>query len=121
MRSDAIRRVSSVVRARDIVPEVSFPLISTRGGLPGEKNRSLIFGEIFSIAVSNSGVENGAGAVAGAAAAPAVARGAVLGKAVVFAKADVAVDMKHHPVGERLHSQLRGRKITEDTQLQDCR
>jgi hypothetical protein len=45
------------------------PLTSTRGGLPGEKNKSLIFAELRNIAVSNAGIENGAGADAGAAAA----------------------------------------------------
>jgi hypothetical protein len=35
------------------------------GGLPGEKNRSLIFGALRSIAANNAGVENGAGAWAG--------------------------------------------------------
>ncbi len=32
------------------------------GGLPGEKNRSLIFADFRSIAASRAGVENGAGA-----------------------------------------------------------
>jgi len=45
---------------------VSFPLISTSGGFPGEKKRSLIFDEVLSIAVSRSGVEMGAAAGAAA-------------------------------------------------------
>jgi hypothetical protein len=45
------------------------PLISTSGGLPGEKKRSLIFAPLFNIAASNAGVEKGAGAGAAAAAA----------------------------------------------------
>jgi hypothetical protein len=45
-------------------------LISTSGGFPGEKNKSLIFGEALSIAVSRAGVEIGAGAGATAAAVP---------------------------------------------------
>jgi len=49
-------------------------LTSTSGGLPGEKKRSLIFGALRNMAVSNEGVENGAGAGALAgAAAPALA------------------------------------------------
>jgi hypothetical protein len=49
----------------------NFPLISTNGGLPGEKNRSLMFGELFNITVSKAAVEAGAGAGATAAALPA--------------------------------------------------
>jgi len=49
-------------------------LISTSGGLPGEKDRSLIFGALRNMAASIEGVENGAatGTRAGAA-APALA------------------------------------------------
>jgi hypothetical protein len=36
------------------------------GGFPGEKKRSLIFGDVLSIAASRSGVEIGAGAGAAA-------------------------------------------------------
>src|SRR5258708_3806239 len=68
MRSDPMRRVSSFVRTRVAPAGASFPLISTSGGLPGEKNRSLIFGEVLSIAASRSGVD--IGAAAGAAAVP---------------------------------------------------
>ena len=64
-----MRRVSSLVRARAGPAEASFPLISTSGGFPGEKKRSLIFGEVFSIAASSAGVENGATAGAAAVAA----------------------------------------------------
>jgi hypothetical protein len=71
-----MRNVSSQFSTRDVPAGASFPLISTSGGLPGEKNRSLIFGDTFSIAASNAGVENGAGAAAGAAAAAAAGRGA---------------------------------------------
>jgi hypothetical protein len=41
------------------------------GGLPGEKNRSLIRGAARNIAANNAGVENGAGFRADAAAATA--------------------------------------------------
>jgi hypothetical protein len=47
--------------------------------LPGEKKRSLIFGEVLSIAANNVGVE--IGAIAGAAAV--AATGAVLGTTLV--------------------------------------
>jgi len=49
--------------------------------LPGEKKRSLIFGEAFSIAANSAGVENGAGAGATPVAAPALAVGAFVGRA----------------------------------------
>src|SRR5271170_5883135 len=71
-----MRRVSSLVRLRAIPTGDSFPPISTRGGLPGEKKRSLILGEAFSIAANSAGVENGAGAGATPVAAPALAEGA---------------------------------------------
>lgn len=64
-----MRRVSSVVSARVAPAGESFPLISTNGGFPGEKKRSLIFDEVLSIAASNSGVEIGAGAGVAAVAA----------------------------------------------------
>src|SRR5436305_15039039 len=65
IRSFAIWRVISGVSILD--PTLARrPLISTRGGLPGEKKRSLIFGELRSIRASNAGVETvpvvGAGA-----------------------------------------------------------
>ena len=60
MKSAAIRRVSSLVRGREAPARTSFPLISTSGGFPGEKKRSLTFGEVFSIEAKSSGVENGA-------------------------------------------------------------
>src|SRR5258708_25056332 len=78
MRSVARRRVSSFVRARVAPAGASFPLISTSGGFPGEKNRSLIFGEVLSIAARSSGVDIGAAAVAAAAAARG-ADGAIFG------------------------------------------
>lgn len=64
-----MRLVSSLVRARVAPAGVSFPLISTSGGLPGEKKRSLIFDEVLSMAASKVGVEMGAAAGAAAAAA----------------------------------------------------
>src|ERR1700719_756310 len=70
MRSDAIRRVSSGVSGRAAPAGASFPLISTSGGFPGEKKRSLIFGEVLSIVVNRAGLEIGAGAGAAAAAVP---------------------------------------------------
>src|ERR1700678_956017 len=68
MRSAAMRRVSSQVSDRAAPAGTSFPLISTSGGLPGEKKRSLIFGEVLSIAASRAGVDMGAAAGAAAAA-----------------------------------------------------
>src|SRR5580698_7424885 len=68
MRSAAMRRVSSLVRARAAPAGASFPLISTSGGFPGEKKRSLIFAEVLSIAASRAGVDMGAAAGAAAAA-----------------------------------------------------
>jgi hypothetical protein len=56
MRCDACRPES------EHVVGVSRPLISTIGGLPGEKNKSLIFADFRSIAVSKAVVEKGAGA-----------------------------------------------------------
>jgi hypothetical protein len=70
MNSAAIRRVSSLVRARAVPAGASFPLISTSGGFPGEKKRSLIFDETLSIDANSSGVESGAAAGAAAVAAP---------------------------------------------------
>jgi len=55
-----MRRVSSFVRTRVAPAVASFPLISTSGGFPGEKKRSLIFGEVLSITASRSGVGIGA-------------------------------------------------------------
>lgn len=63
-----MRRVSALVRERAAPAGTSFPLTSTSGGFPGEKKRSLIFGEVRSIAASRAGVEIGAGAGAAAAA-----------------------------------------------------
>src|SRR5580658_9978066 len=68
MRSAAMRRVSSQVSERAAPAGTSFPLISTSGGLPGEKKRSLIFGEVLSIAANRAGVCMGAAAGAAAAA-----------------------------------------------------
>ena len=47
------------------------------GGLPGEKNKSLIFGELRSIASKRAGVDTGAGDGASAAAAAELAPGAL--------------------------------------------
>jgi hypothetical protein len=47
-------------------------LISTNGGLPGEKNKSLIFVEVFNIAANKSEVDIAAGAAAAAGFAAAV-------------------------------------------------
>lgn len=63
-----MRRVSSEVSERAAPAGTNFPLISTSGGLPGEKNKSLIFGEALSIAASKAGVDMGAAAGAAAAA-----------------------------------------------------
>ena len=71
--SAAIRRVSSLVTTRAAPAGASFPLISTRGGFPGEKKRSLIFAEVLSIAASSSGVDIGAAPGAAAVAAPGAA------------------------------------------------
>ena len=71
-----MRRVSSTVRIRAAPAGVSFPSISTSGGLPGVKKRSLIFAAVFSIATNSAGVENGAGAGAAAVAAAVAGRGA---------------------------------------------
>lgn len=68
MKSDAMRRVSSMVSGRAAPAGDNFPLISTSGGFPGEKNRSLTFSEVLSIAASKSLVEIRAGAAAAAAA-----------------------------------------------------
>jgi hypothetical protein len=68
MSSEAMCRVSSLLSARVAPAGDNLPLISTSGGRPGEKNRSLIFGEVFSIAVNSAGVEKGAGPRAVAAA-----------------------------------------------------
>src|ERR1700679_178126 len=82
-----MRRVSSVESGRDDPAGTSFPFTSTNGGLPGEKNRSLIFAEVFSIVAKSSGVEIGAGAgaaaAAGAAATAGRATGAIAGAAAV--------------------------------------
>src|SRR5580693_9366712 len=64
-----MRRVSSLESGRGVPAGASFPLISTSGGRPGEKNRSLTFAEVFNIEASSSGVEMGAAAGAAAAAA----------------------------------------------------
>ena len=74
---EAMCRVSSLERVRGTPAGASLPLISTSGGLPGVKNRSLILGELFNIAARSAGVEKGAGAGAVAAEAGPVALGAV--------------------------------------------
>jgi hypothetical protein len=65
-------RVSSEVNAFAPTGERRL-LTSTIGGLPGEKNKSLILGALRNIVASNVGVENGAGTGAGEAAAAPVA------------------------------------------------
>jgi len=75
------------VRTRVAPAGASFPLISTSGGFPGEKKRSLIFGEVLSIADSRSGVD--IGATAGAAAV--AARGAA---ATIFGTTFVGEDIE---------------------------
>src|SRR5580700_10102716 len=82
IKSAAMRRVSSLVRARAVPAGASLPLISTSGGLPGEKKRSLILAEVLSIDAKSSGVE--IGAVAGAAAAAARATGAAAAAGATF-------------------------------------
>jgi hypothetical protein len=72
--------VSSLVRARAAPAGESLPLISTSGGFPGEKKRSLTFAEDLSIDARSSGVEMGAAAGAAAVAArTAEAAGAATG------------------------------------------
>src|SRR6516164_9690032 len=58
IRSAAMRRVSSAVRAErpSIFTGTSWPSTSTWGGLPGEKIRSLTFSEARNIAASNAWV-----------------------------------------------------------------
>ena len=76
-----MRRVSSLVSARPAPAGASLPLISTSGGLPGEKKRSLIFGEVLNIAASSVGVVIGATAGVAAVAVPEVELGtAVVGE-----------------------------------------
>ena len=58
------------------------PLTSTSGGLPGDRNRSLIFVEVFSMDASNAGVGGSVSAAAGAAAAPVLAVGTAAGLGV---------------------------------------
>ena len=82
-----MRRVSSFVRARVAPAGASFPLVSTSGGFPGEKKRSLILGEVLSIAASKAGVDMGAAAGAAAAAV----RGA---EEAVFATGFVGEDIE---------------------------
>jgi hypothetical protein len=62
-------------------------LISTRGGFPGEKKRSLIFGEVLSIAANREEIEIGAGAEATAA----VVRGS---ETLIFATGFVGEDIE---------------------------
>src|ERR1700728_4599676 len=78
MRSLAMRRVSSAVRGRGAPADASLPLISTSGGFPGEKKRSLTLAEVRSMTANRSGVgmRTGAGATAAALAAAAAEAGA---------------------------------------------
>lgn len=86
-------RVSSGVSARDPTG-ARRPLTSTIGGLPGEKNRSLILGALRSMAVNRAGVESGAGAGAGDGAAPAAAWFTLLGEfGVLFGGVLLETDM----------------------------
>jgi hypothetical protein len=59
--------------------------------LPGEKKRSLIFGEVFSIAASRAGVEKGAATAAAAPVAAVLARPRVEGATfgTLFAVEDI--------------------------------
>src|SRR5258708_40275020 len=85
IRSMAIRCVSAAVSAPSeptLIP-ISFPLSSTCEGLPGEKIRSLTFGETCSIAVRSAAVETAGGGVVvvtGAGARGASIRSTVLGR-----------------------------------------
>src|ERR1700727_2843486 len=78
MRSLAMRRVFSAVRGRGAPADASLPLISTSGGFPGEKKRSLTLAEVRSMAANRSGVgiRTGAGATAAALGAAAPEAGA---------------------------------------------
>ena len=73
-----MRRVSSALRGRAAPADASLPLISTSGGFPGEKKRSLTLAEVRSMAANRSGVgvRTGAGATAAALAAAAPEAGA---------------------------------------------
>src|ERR1700728_2281118 len=76
-----MRRVSSLESGRGVPAGASFPLISTSGGRPGEKNRSLTLAEVLNIEARSSGVEIGAAAGAAAAAVRAGAPGTGAGGA----------------------------------------
>ena len=69
IKSEAMRRVSSADSARGPVG-ARRPLTSISGGRPGEKNKSLIFGALRSMASSSAGVVTAGGVWAGATAAP---------------------------------------------------
>src|ERR1039457_1429901 len=56
-----MRRVSSGTRLRGPAG-CSFPLISTSGGFPGDKNKSLILAEVRNMEASRVGAESGADA-----------------------------------------------------------
>src|SRR3954470_25068622 len=79
-----MRRVSSAVRLFNPGPEtgVSRPFTSTKGGRPGEKNRSLTLADVRNMASNRAGVRPGLGADAGAAAAAPAATGTTLGLAI---------------------------------------
>lgn len=86
--------MSALVRARAIPAGDSFPLISTSGGFPGEKKRSLIFGDAFNIAASRAGVEKGAGAGAAAAAEALAGRGVDGADGAIFGAVIVGEDIE---------------------------
>lgn len=73
-----MRRISSLVSGRAAPAGESLPLISTRGGLPGEKKRSLTFADVLSINARSSVVEMDATAGAAAVAVRAAATGAAV-------------------------------------------
>src|SRR5580704_5563337 len=99
--------VSSGVRARAAPAGISFPSISTSGGFPGEKKRSLIFGDTLSIAASRSGVEMGAAARAAVAVRGADATtlsAGLIGEDIFqsyFPLLDSAVHLKAHRASNR--------------------
>src|ERR1700685_1159246 len=80
MRSMMAARVDALP-ARVGPAGASLPLISTSGGRPGEKNRSLTLAEVLNIEARSSGVEMGAAAGAAAAALRAGAPGTGAGGA----------------------------------------
>jgi hypothetical protein len=99
-----MRRVSSFVRTRVAPAEASFPLISTSGGFPGEKKRSLIFGELLSIAASSSGVD--IGAAAAVVAAVRGAEGAIFGRPFVGEDIEAVASFRQETQDKKLRRWL---------------